>query len=78
MDVGCVGDLGFWGVLVAGGTSLWRGGSCFCYFLILVDVTLTTFDVAACMFGRGGLLWRGILLSFSILVRGDQMGDTLQ
>ena len=51
MDVGCVGDLGFWGVLVAGRTSLMRGGSFF-YFFIHVEFTLTTFDGAACMLGE--------------------------
>ena len=33
MDVGCIGGLGSWGVLVADGPSLLCGGSCFCYLL---------------------------------------------
>ena len=64
MDVGGVGDLGFLDVLVAGGTSLWRGGSCFCYFLIHVEVTLTTFDGPACMLGEGGCCGGGFFFLY--------------
>ena len=62
MDVGCVGDLGFWVVLVLGGPSLWRGGSCFCCLLIHVEVTLTTVGGAASTLVEGGCRGGGSFL----------------
>ena len=43
----------------------------FCYFLIHLEVALTTFNGAVCV-GGGGLLWLGILSLFKYLSLGGR------
>ena len=55
MDVGRAGDIGSLGVLVAGGPSLLRGGSCFLLSLgIHVEVTLPAVGGTAMVLVEGG------------------------